>query len=153
MNDTRSASDVSSRLLCCGFCGTINRLPIDKPALQGKCGSCGKPLFTEHPIELDEASFWRHVQRDTIPVLVDMWAPWCGPCQTMAPQFKRAATQLEPEFRLLKLNIDEARNTATKLGVQGIPALLLFSNGKLVDQVAGAMSAESIVRWARSHRL
>jgi thioredoxin 2 len=125
-------------------------LPSDRPAAKAKCGACHEPLFTGHATPVDEAAFAEHLRRDDVPVLVDMWAPWCGPCRMMAPAFERAAAALEPEVRLLKLNVDEAQATAARFGVRSIPALFLFHHGEVLAQTAGAQSAEAIVRWARS---
>ena len=102
---------------------------------------------------MDEAGFTAHVTRDHIPVLVDMWAPWCGPCQQMGPQFEAAAARLELQMRLIKLNVDEAQATANRYNVRGIPALLLFQNGKLMGQLAGLQKADAIADWARSTAL
>jgi thioredoxin 2 len=141
----------SSVQIVCPSCSTLNRVPRDRPAAAARCGACHQPLFSAHPTEVDETGFERHLRSGDTPLLLDVWAPWCGPCRTMAPQFERAAAVLEPEFRLLKLNADEAPNVSARLGVRGIPALYLFRNGSVLAQTAGAMNADGIVRWARSH--
>lgn len=139
----------SAAQIVCPSCGTLNRVPSARPAESARCGSCHAPLFTAHPIAVDEAGLERHVRGNDIPILVDIWAPWCGPCRTMAPQFERAAAVLEPQLRLLKLNADTAPDTCARLGVRGIPALFLFRSGSVVGQTSGAMSADTIVRWTR----
>ncbi len=135
--------------IVCPSCGAVNRVPAKRPAEAARCGGCHRPLFQSHPTAVDEAGFERHVRSDSIPVLLDVWAPWCGPCRAMAPAFERAAGVLEPHVRLLKLNADEAPNVSARLGVRGIPAMYLFQNGAVVAQTSGAMPAEAIVRWTR----
>ena len=139
------------RHLVCPHCGATNRVATDRPLAQAKCGGCKAVLFDGEPHAVDERGFDRHVQTNDIPVLVDIWAPWCGPCRSMAPQFARAAALLEPEVRLLKLNADEAPQVSARLGVRGIPALFLMHHGQVVAQTSGAMPAEQIVRWTRQH--
>jgi thioredoxin 2 len=135
----------------CPHCGAINRVPEDRPATAARCGRCHRGLFEAHPAEVDEAGFERHVADNDIPVLVDIWAPWCGPCRSMAPHFERAAAVLEPRIRLLKLNADAAPQTCSRLNVRGIPAMFLLHKGRVLGQTAGAMDADTIVHWARAH--
>jgi thioredoxin 2 len=131
----------------CPHCHTTNRVA---PAALGDaptCGKCHQPLFTGHPLALDEAGFERHVSRSQLPVLVDFWAPWCGPCRQMAPQFEAAAQQLEPHVRLVKVNTEEAQALGAKLSIRSIPTLALFVDGREVARQPGAMGAADIVRW------
>jgi thioredoxin 2 len=137
--------------IVCSHCATLNRVPADRPALQAKCGGCHKLLFDGQPAAVDEAGFERHLQHDGIPILLDVWAPWCGPCRSMAPMFQRAAAVLEPGVRLLKLNSDESPRVSAQLGVRGIPALYLFQHGRTLAQTAGARDTSGIVGWVREH--
>lgn len=137
--------------IVCPQCGALNRVPGDRPALYAKCGACHAALFDGHPAAVDEAGFARHLRHDGIPVLLDVWAPWCGPCRTMAPMFERAAATLEPQVRLLKLNADEAPQVSAQLGVRGIPAMFLFRGGQTLAQTAGARDANAIIGWVRQH--
>jgi thioredoxin 2 len=133
--------------LVCGQCGRTNRLPAARAAGEARCGACHRPLFTGHPIEVDEAGFERHVANSDVPLLVDVWAPWCGPCRAMAPMFERAARQLEPDIRLLKLNADTAPAVSARFGINAIPTLLLIRGGREIARSAGAMDAQRIVAW------
>ena len=105
-------------------------------------------MFTGEPIELTTATFSRHVERSDLPLLVDFWAPWCGPCKMMAPQFQQAARQLEPRVRLAKVNTEAEPHLAAQFGIRSIPTLALFQGGREIGRQAGALGAQDIVRWA-----
>ena len=137
--------------LVCPHCNAVNRVPAARLGDAPTCGQCKQPLFVGQPLELDAASFDRHIGRNDIPVLVDFWAPWCGPCRMMAPAFAQAAGLLEPQFRLAKLDTEANQAIGARLGIRSIPTLALFRGGREIARQAGAMGAADIVRWARSH--
>ncbi len=136
--------------IVCPHCDAVNRVPAAKLGDAPACGKCKQPLFTAHPVELNAGNFMRHIGSSDIPVLVDFWAPWCGPCQMMAPAYAQAAQRLEPEMRVAKLNTEEAQMIAAQYNIRSIPTLAVFKGGREVARQAGAMDAGSIVSWARS---
>jgi thioredoxin 2 len=114
------------------------------------CGRCKAALFDGHPVALDTAGFERQLAASDLPLVVDFWAPWCGPCRAMAPELERAARELEPEVRLAKVNTDEVQDLATRLGIRSIPTLVVFRGGREISRQAGALDAGSLARWVRS---
>ncbi|WP_119269552.1 thioredoxin family protein [Taklimakanibacter deserti] len=140
-----------SRHIVCGHCGQVNRLAANRPAHQAQCAKCHQALFAGVPFEVDEATFERHAARNEIPLLVDVWAPWCGPCRAMAPMFGQAARLLEPELRLLKVNFDDARSLSAKLEIRSIPTLLLIWKSKILARHTGVMDTRRIVEWAQEN--
>ncbi len=125
-------------------------MPAARVADRPKCGQCHAPLFTGHPIALTSADFELHATRAEIPLVVDFWAPWCGPCRMMAPAYEQAAKLLEPHVRLAKVNTEEEQALAARFGITSIPTLMLFRDGREVARQPGAMGTQDIVRWVRS---
>lgn len=135
-------------LLVCPHCGQINRLARHDLAAGPDCGRCHQALFQGHPLDLDEAGFDRHINKGELPVLVDFWAPWCGPCRSMAPAYEQAARQLEPSMRVVKVDTQAVPALAARYQIRSIPTLALFWRGRELARQAGALGTQDIVRWA-----
>ncbi len=133
----------------CPHCDSINRVPAERLGAGGNCGRCHKPLFDGHPVTLTQANFATHLTRSDLPVVVDFWAPWCGPCKMMAPAFERAAAELEPQVRLAKVNTEQEPGLAAQYAIRSIPTVALFRGGREVDRVAGAMDLRRLLAWIR----
>lgn len=135
--------------IVCPACSAVNRVPPEKPAGEARCGKCREPLFSGTPAELNSGNFDKTITRNGIPVVVDFWAEWCGPCKMMAPEFKKAAQAMEPAVRFAKLDTEAAQAQAAAHGIRSIPTMILFKDGREVARQSGAMPAGQIVQWVR----
>ena len=136
----------------CPHCDAVNRLPATRLDESPTCGQCRQALFAGEPLELTAANFDRHIGRGDLPVVVDFWAPWCGPCRSMAPAFARAASELEPGVRLAKVNTESEQQLAARFNIRSIPTLAIFKGGREIARQSGAVDSATLKRWVQTHR-
>ena len=137
--------------IVCPHCEAVNRIPSERLRDEPKCGKCHQALFGGAPRDLTGEAFRRHVARNDIPVVVDFWASWCGPCRTMAPEFERASAELGSAARLVKLNTENEPEIAGQFSIRGIPTMIMFRDGREVARQSGALRSADIVRWVTAH--
>lgn len=133
----------------CPRCDAVNRVPAERLGEEARCGKCRTSLFGGAPLALDEGRFPKHLGRSDLPLVVDFWAPWCGPCRAMAPAFEAVAGRIEPRARLVKVNTEDNQGLAQRYGIRSIPTLVIFKAGKEVARTSGALDARSLEDWIR----
>ena len=138
--------------LVCPYCGAVNRVPVERLQQNPKCGKCSADVLPAHPVELTSANFDKFIGRNELPVLVDFWAPWCGPCKQFAPTYGQMAGQYVGHIRFAKVNTEAEQNLAGRHAIRSIPTLALFRQGREVDRVAGALSQQQLQAWLAQAR-
>lgn len=140
---------MTAKKVTCLACGQMNRVPSEKISAGPKCGTCGTALFQRKAVEVDLATLQKAAKSDEVPLVVDFWAPWCGPCRMMAPEFNKAAAELAGQVRLVKLNTEEHQAAGAKYGIRGIPTMAAFGGGREQARESGAMQAPQIINWIK----
>lgn len=141
-----------SLFVVCPSCGGVNKVPTNKLGAQGKCGKCSHLLIDGKVIEATSQNFAKHISRNSLPVVVDFWAPWCGPCKMMTPIFAQAAEQLSTQFRFVKVNTEQEQMLAGQFNIRSIPTLAIFKGGVEVVRQPGAMDLAGLTQWLNSYR-
>lgn len=136
-------------IMMCPHCGGLNRIPDEKSSKNPTCGKCKQSLFTGQPIEMNGQQLLRAIEKTDQPIVVDFWAPWCGPCKMFAPTFSQAAQQLEPNARLVKINTEVEQQVSAQFSIRSIPTLAIFKDGKEITRQSGAMSLPDFVQWVK----
>lgn len=137
--------------IVCPHCEALNRLPDNKPAQAAHCGKCKQQLFTGEPLPVNQQQFERQLQKSDVPLVVDFWAAWCGPCKMMAPVFHQAAAKLEPQVRLLKVDTESEQPLALRYAVRSIPTIMIFSAGQEKARIAGALDLNRLLAWVNQN--
>jgi thioredoxin 2 len=143
---------MTNKHIVCAQCGAVNRIAASKLLEAPRCGKCKLALFNGKPIDLTQQNFTQFIQRTDIPVVVDFWASWCGPCKMMAPELVKTAETLEPNFRIAKLNTEQAQQLSAQYNIRSIPCLILFKAGKEVDRKTGFMRSSELMQWLSQYR-
>ena len=140
---------MAGKKITCLSCGQINAVPFDRLAAGPKCGKCDKLLMPDKPVDVDIALLAKAAKTDDVPLIVDFWAPWCGPCKTMGPEFAKAASVLKGQVRLVKVDTQKHQSAGGRYGIRGIPTMVAFKGGREVKRQSGAVSAGAITNWAK----